>query len=197
MNLPMRHHYLGIKRQQSEEKQAEVTQVRRSKPDSKPQVYQNVMESLVEEEVNRQLQKVSPRLLRYINNIEVSTFALNRLPAMYASSQEGFYRQQAKAKQEYKQDISRAVRRALAAVQRDPIRFSTPLMPKEELESKEAKEALQELQDLLQQQELSWKNLTKVIKQALVHPSYKTSILKREPASPSPSDFDWNNDLYK
>lgn len=153
------------------------------------QVHQNVMEVLVAEEIDQQLKKISPRLVRYLNRIEIATFALNRLPAMYASSEEGLRKQEEKARRECKNQITKTVRQALAAVQRDPIRFSTPLLPQDAADSQEAKVALEELQDLLQQQELSWKNLAKVVKQALIHPAYRNSVVKQD----TTEGFDWNN----
>ena len=157
---------------------------------SQGQVHKNVMEDLVTEEINRQLKKISPKLVLYLNPVEIATFALNRLPAMYASSEEGLRRQEEKARKDHGQQITKAVRQAFAAVQRDPIRFSTPLLPKDLLESQEAKEALKEMQDLLQQDELSWKSLAKVVKQALVHPAYRTIVTKKE-AAEGEEDYDW------
>ncbi len=162
------------------------------------QIYKNVMEWLVTEEVEQQLQKVSPKLLRYINKIEVATFALNRLPPLYASSEEGLQRQEKRAKREYRQEITKAVRQAIAAVQRDPIRFSTPLVSKENLESQQAKAALEELQDVLQKRELSWKNIAKVVHQAITQKtSEKKSILQRDvPKIETSPAYDWGEEHY-
>lgn len=55
--------------------------------------YHNVMEDLVSEEVRRQLVLMSPRLTRYIKRVEVETYALNRLPPLYACSREGWLHQ--------------------------------------------------------------------------------------------------------
>ncbi len=71
--------------------------------------------------------QLSPRLTQYIKRVEVETFALNRLPTLYASSQEGWLHQHQRARTEYQGQIKIAVRQALAAVQRDPLRSSTPL----------------------------------------------------------------------
>lgn len=51
------------------------------------------MEDLVSEEVRRQLVLMSPRLTRYIKRVEVETYALNRLPPLYACSREGWLHQ--------------------------------------------------------------------------------------------------------
>ncbi len=96
----------------------------------------NVMEILVLKEVDRQLEKLSQNLTQYIKRVEVATYALNRLPSLYASSQEGLKYQYKQAKKEYKSQIRIAVRQGIAAVQRDPLRRSTPLFCKKKPKSK-------------------------------------------------------------
>ena len=59
--------------------------------------YTNVMERLVAEEVARQKAKLPPKLREYIKGVEVETYALNRLPALYASSEKGWQVQYEKA----------------------------------------------------------------------------------------------------
>ncbi|MGD1942140.1 MAG: late competence development ComFB family protein [Leptolyngbyaceae cyanobacterium] len=85
------------------------------------------MELLVAEEVDRQMSGLPERLLKYLKRSEVETFALNRLPSLYASSEQGLHHQRKKGQQALKQEIAAAVRQAFAAVQRDPIRMSQPL----------------------------------------------------------------------
>lgn len=94
--------------------------------------YHNIMEDLVAEEVRSQMALLSPRLTQYIQRSEVETYALNRLPTLYASSQEGWLHQQKRAREEHQAKIRTAVRQALAAVQRDPLRSSTPLFQEKE-----------------------------------------------------------------
>lgn len=90
----------------------------------------NIMEVLVLEEVDDQLShRIGTQLVRYINRVEVATYALNRLPALYASSQEGVYYQVKRAKMQYGEQIGEAVSKGIAAVLRDPLRTSTPLTP--------------------------------------------------------------------
>ncbi|MDY7021087.1 MAG: late competence development ComFB family protein [Cyanobacteriota bacterium] len=88
----------------------------------------NVMQILVLQEVNHQLKELSPNQAEYIKPVEVITYALNRLPSLYASSKEGLCYQLKQAQEEYKPQILQAVRQGIAAVQRDPLRRSTPLM---------------------------------------------------------------------
>lgn len=103
----------------------------------------NVMEILVLKEVDRQLERLTPNQAQYIKPVEVATYALNRLPSLYASSQEGLKYQFKRAKQEYKSQITIAVRQGIAAVQRDPLRRSTPLFCKKKPKSRTTRKSFQ------------------------------------------------------
>lgn len=110
-----------------------------------PRNKKNVMELLVAEEINKQIENYPPQLREYINLVEVSTYALNRLPPLYASSEEGLYRQKQRGQKEYKNQISDVVREALEVIQKEPLRFSTPLSEEEAIDLQEAEETLQAL----------------------------------------------------
>ncbi len=56
--------------------------------------YRNVMEPLVAEEVQRQLPL---KLVKYLNRAQAIAYALNRLPALYATSERGWHLQMLKA----------------------------------------------------------------------------------------------------
>lgn len=92
--------------------------------------YHNAIEPLVAAEVERQLKRLPPNLLAYINPAQVMAYALNRLPSLYATSQEGWQRQQERANVRLKNQIVTAVRQGLVTVQTDPLKASTPLAPK-------------------------------------------------------------------
>lgn len=96
--------------------------------------YLNAMEPLVAEEVHRQLQHLPPKLIPYLNPAQVTAYALNRLPALYATSIDGWHRQQQLAKTKLAKQIFLSARQGLAAVQRDPLKVSTPLIRPEEME---------------------------------------------------------------
>ncbi len=137
------------------------------------EINQNIMDLLVKEEIERQVKCYPATLIKYINKVEVATYALNRLPALYASSQKGKNKQKIIGKKKFKQQITIAVRQGLAAVQRDPLRVSTPLISEADTEYQTACTALQDLQNLLEErnlldhQKLSWDNLVNVIQGAL------------------------------
>ena len=89
--------------------------------DKQAKCNKNVMEDLVHEEIVRQLRHYPKNLAGYINKVEVATYALNRLPALYASSHNGQSQQLQIARKKYKDQVVSAVRRAIAAVERDPL----------------------------------------------------------------------------
>ncbi|MGD1712001.1 late competence development ComFB family protein [Hydrocoleum sp. CS-953] len=93
--------------------------------------YINIMEQMVADEVNRQITLLPQKLAKYIKRADVETYALNRLPPLYASSKEGWKFQTKKAEEDYQKQIVAGVRHAFAAVQRDLLRNSTPLFVEE------------------------------------------------------------------
>ena len=148
----------------------------------------NVMEHLVAEEVERQRQQLTPKVARYITPLEVIAYALNRLPALYATSQTGWERQIQRGKQEFGPQIAAAVRQGIAAIQQDPLRLVHPL---DASDSVSAQTALQELKVLFRYENLSWDNLVSIVKAALI----QTAKAERRPGKAHPiSDpdfFDW------
>jgi hypothetical protein len=88
--------------------------------------YRNAMESLVVEEVDRQLQRLPAKLVEYISTAEVIAYALNRLPSLYATTEKGWRQQRLRGKNELKNQVNTVVRQALVAVQRNPLRVVIP-----------------------------------------------------------------------
>lgn len=131
----------------------------------------NVMEVLVADEIERQIVRLPNNIKKFVNKIEVATFALNRLPALYASSQQGFNKQKLKGRSEYSVKITQEVRKGFATVQQDLLRISIPLLAENEAEIDqsiaEAKAALRELADYLPEKDLTWKNVIKLVKPLL------------------------------
>ncbi|MBF2055634.1 MAG: late competence development ComFB family protein [Cyanobacterium sp. T60_A2020_053] len=120
------------------------------------QIYKNVMELLVDEEVDFQLkQNKAIRQPELINRIEVATFALNRLPSLYASSREGIKKQKTRALVKYKKQIHEAVSQGFAAVEKDPLRRSTPLPQEKNDIISDAKKTMTELEDSFPKEELA------------------------------------------
>ncbi|MFW6296362.1 MAG: late competence development ComFB family protein [Halothece sp.] len=153
----------------------------------------NVMETFVAEEIERQLKQLPPKLSQYIKHYEVATYALNRLPPLYASCEEGVRKQALRAKNELKGEIETSVRQALAAVQRDPIRFSTPLM-QSGLEAEKDRVAIAKIKNYLESKQLTWEDLAKLVekKQQFSKSPYSTNPEK--PAYPKSS---WSDSRYR
>ncbi|MBE9166491.1 late competence development ComFB family protein [Pleurocapsales cyanobacterium LEGE 06147] len=157
----------------------------------KNQISRNVMEFLVTEEIERQIIRYPTKIGRYINRVEVATYALNRLPPLYASSQEGLNRQKLRGRKEFSAEITKVVRQALAAVQKDLLRSSTPLIAEEEGELENAKNALKELVDFLPHREFSWENLVKTIKPILIQMSRQKQLTSESTNISSQSSARW------
>ncbi|MEO0395597.1 MAG: late competence development ComFB family protein [Cyanobacteria bacterium P01_A01_bin.137] len=133
---------------------------------SPPREYINVMELLVAEEVEQQLRQLPTRVLKYIKSIEVETYALNRLPSLYAASEKGWHSQYQKAKYELGKEISGAVRRAIAAVQVDPLRASRPLVHRLPSVPSDNAVLLEQFRAALGQPHLTWESLLRKCKRA-------------------------------
>jgi hypothetical protein len=160
----------------------------------------NVMEALVYEEIDKQLRFYPKNLKTYLNLTEVATYALNRLPPLYASSQKGVEEQRRVAARQYKSELTSAVRRAIAAVERDPLRSSTPIVSEMEVKYQEAENTLNEIQQILQSyqlldydnQVLTWENCPRLLRRVLLHLIQD----QRPPAQgppPPPSAFNGEN----
>jgi hypothetical protein len=149
------------------------------------QSYQNVMEVLVAEEVTQQLRRYPPNLANCLNKTEIETYALNRLPPFYASCTEGWRKQKQRAESEFKDEIRQAVRQGFAAVQRDPLRISTPIALEEAQEYQRVRESLLTLQELLQPDEPSWASLARVAKRMLARTQLSKQSVTRLTAQPT------------
>ena len=139
-------------------------------------IAKNVMEELVKEEIDKQLKRYPRKVAKFINRVEVFTYALNRLPPLYASSHKGLNRQKIRGKAELQIKITRIVREGIKQVQNDLIRISNPLTTKlnsVEQELAEAQEALQEISGFFPSKKVSWKNVNKIVKPILVRLNQK------------------------
>ena len=164
-------------------------------------INRNVMEILVSDEIQRQLGRYPDNIKKYINLLEVATYALNRLPALYASSQQGFNKQKLRGRSEYSVQITQAVRKGFATVQQDLLRCSTPLVDttdeEREQDIQEAKNALQELAEFLPDKDVSWSKLVKLVKPILIELSQQSRRDANYRKIRSKSSHMWGNSAYK
>ncbi len=127
--------------------------------------YSNIMELLVEERVQQQVSALPQPIVSGVNSKDLVAYALNRLPPLYATSQEGMAYQMKRARVEYATQIDRTVDCAIAAIQQEPQRQRTPLeMPQI---STAHQQLLQQLRSLLQHETVTWNTLPGEIQQAL------------------------------
>jgi Late competence development protein ComFB len=127
--------------------------------------YRNVMESLVVDEVERQLKQLPPKVAPYVNGTEVIAYALNRLPSLYATSEKGLQQQRLRASRDMHPQITAAVRQAIIAIQRDPLRSTAPLRLDDQ---RDAWQALRELRHLLQAENMTWHTVVDRVESALI-----------------------------
>lgn len=164
-------------------------------------INRNVMELLVAEEIERQINRLPNNIRKFINSIEVATYALNRLPALYASSQQGFNKQKLKGRSEYSVQITQEVRKGFAAIQKDLLRNSTPLMAETERNLdevlQEAQTALQELAEYLPEKDLSWKNIVKLVKPILAELQEQDEAQHHAKKVRSRTTKMWEDSVYK
>ncbi|MGF1478580.1 MAG: late competence development ComFB family protein [Cyanophyceae cyanobacterium] len=174
-------------------------EIQQTTPNSKAQVYSNVMELLVDEEIAKQRPNYSRSLAQYFNPVEVATYALNRLPPLYASSKEGLERQKRRGRQKFGGDIRNAVRQGFAAIQRDPLRRSTPLTPEKPEPGCDPPEAtaMLELAERLSSQDYFWSIKVSMLQQ-LIEQAATRKITQSEIESVLRSMNDvWNDERYR
>lgn len=156
--------------------------------------YRNAMESLVAEEVDRQFQRLPAKLAEYISAAEVTAYALNRLPPLYATSEKGWRQQRLRGKNDLKNQIITAVRQGIVAVQRDPLRAAIPLqLTPEELEPYYA---LQGLRQLLGKEDLSWETVVDAVGRSLRKAARRVASSPQRTPPTVPQGYDWEDDRY-
>lgn len=93
----------------------------------------NAMEQLVREEVQRQLRKLPPEAIANLKSIDTFTYALNRLPPLYASTQRGLQIQISRGKREFGDRIAEHVRLAILTLHNRSRSRSAPARSVEDL----------------------------------------------------------------
>lgn len=146
--------------------------------------YKNVMELLVEQEVDRQLAALPAKVAAYVNKLELTAYALNQLPALYATSERGLEFQIRQGKSKYGAQIVQSVNRAIAAIRRDPIRSYAPLP---NAQPPLLQEVLTQLRRVLKNDTLNWETLPNAVEQALVSATQPASNGPSLEAQPSPT----------
>lgn len=127
--------------------------------------FKNTLESLVMWIANQNIQRLAPELAQQISLEEVAAFALNRLPPMYATSDRGLKQLRQRAKAEFASQIVAAVREGIQTIIKAPQRALQPLPFAKFINEQE--KALIELKDILQIDDLDWRNAPDIVEDAL------------------------------
>ncbi|WP_088892717.1 late competence development ComFB family protein [Leptolyngbya ohadii] len=134
--------------------------------------YKNIMEMLVEEEVIRQCKALPSRSSSYFNSEELIAYALNQLPPLYATSEQGLQYQLQKGRAKFGPQITQAVQRAIAAVRRDPLRRNTPL---EKGQAVPLNNVLQQMRQLLRDEDIEWETLPMAVERAIKRVAFRAA----------------------
>jgi hypothetical protein len=126
--------------------------------------YVNVLEKLVMDATERQLQRLDPEIGKQLTREEVSAYALNRLPPMYATSENGYRELRERVKVELKGEVVAKIRDGIVKMSQAPMRRFLP--PPFEQFDQQREEAIAELKALLQE-ELTWQSLPEAIAEIL------------------------------
>lgn len=127
--------------------------------------FTNALEKLVITGVEQQIVQMGNVLSRTVRVEDAAAWALNRLPTLYATSASGLAYQQEKAQTELSDQVSAMVIQALITLGKAPTRMVGPLpINKFDLEEEQA---LLELRPILQRDEITWRNVTALVEEAL------------------------------
>lgn len=124
----------------------------------------NVLESIVLQEVQAQLKKLSPDLQKRYNVEDLVAYALNRLPPMYVTTQKGWVQSRSRVIKELHPQVVEVVKKALHSCRVDPLKQREPL-PESELASEPR--ALVLLQEFLGNPNLRWDQVPQAVERAL------------------------------
>jgi Late competence development protein ComFB len=125
----------------------------------------NVLEAIVLQESKEQLARLQSVLSRKVTIEESAAYALNRLPPMYATSQQGVHWQSQKAHKEMSNQIESVVIQSIMALSKTPRRLDTPLpMVQFDLEQEEA---MQILRQRWHRNDITWHNVAPMMEEAI------------------------------
>jgi len=130
--------------------------------------YSNILESLVSAIVERRVQRLDESIQKKISIDDVAAYVLNRLPPMYATSRRGLQSLRQRVKSEMTNQIISIVKEALVKVIQAPERALSPL-PFERF-NLELEDTLVQLRELLQRDDITWRNIAEIVEECLRAP---------------------------
>jgi len=136
--------------------------------------YSNILENLVLAVSERKLARLPPNLAQHIDIDEVVAYTLNRLPPMYATSRHGYKVLRLRVKMSMTNQISSLVRQAIVKIAESPVRLLPPLpVAKFDVEQEVA---LDQLRHILEREDVSWRNVVALVKEAIEQAKKQASI---------------------
>jgi len=126
--------------------------------------YTNILENLVTAVAELQLKRMEPAARERVTLYEIVAYSLNRLPPMYATSNNGLQQLRVRAKTEMAHQIVSVVRQAVLKVGDYPQRLLPPLTI--EKYTKERDLALSDLAITLDL-DITWQNIVEVVEEML------------------------------
>jgi len=143
--------------------------------------YSNILESIVAAIIERRVNRFDEAIQKKISIDDVAAYVLNRLPPMYATSRRGLQNLRQRVKSEMTNQIISIVKEALNKVIQAPERSLSPL-PFEKF-NLELEDTLVQLRELLQRDNITWRNITEIVEECLREPkssSYPTWHAKHD-----------------
>jgi hypothetical protein len=127
--------------------------------------FRNVLEDLVVKEAKAQISQLRYNVRQNLHIGEVIAYTLNRLPPMYATTQQGCLRLKARIRNEIGYQIAETVHNAISAVQvGDPLNDHNPLPDSELIGSATP---LARLQKILGNRDMRWSNVPEAVAWAI------------------------------
>jgi hypothetical protein len=127
----------------------------------------NVLEDLAKKEVQNQLIHMANVLPRKVGIDDVSAYVLNRLPAMYATTEQGVIWQTQKAKEQLSSQIESTVIQSLMTLGKTPRRLADPI-PLLKF-SDECEQAISQLRLIFQREDITWQNIATLAEYAIAN----------------------------
>ena len=127
----------------------------------------NVLEDLVQKEVKNQLTNMANVLPRKVGIDDVSAYVLNRLPAMYATTEQGIIWQTQKVQEQISSQIESTVIQSLMALSKTPRRLTEPI-PLLKFEE-ECNQAITEIRHIFHRDDVTWRNVASLVEYAIDH----------------------------
>ena len=127
----------------------------------------NVLEDLVKQEVKSQLTHMANVMPRKVGIDDVCAYVLNRLPALYATSEQGVIWQTKKVKEQLSSQIESTVIQSLMTLGKTPRRLADPI-PLLKFEE-ECEQAISELRLIFQREDITWRNIANLAEYAIDH----------------------------